>query len=180
MAGSDRALLFLTASLVSLAAHAAPKVRAAASGTAFVYPQTPCAEPEGGPARAKGDPCGNGWGNSVKILHADGYYSFYVHLDKALVKTGQKVRTGEVIGVMGWTGLAGHRHLHWSLQKLPGTTQAEWLKRIEWDGKSVPFKFIARVNGIKRILDTATLVCPHNVIGEIPDSAFPRFHGMKP
>jgi len=33
------------------------------------------------------------------------------------------------------SGAAGHRHLHWSVQKLPGKTQKEWEDRIAWDGE---------------------------------------------
>src|SRR3989338_5956145 len=50
--------------------------------------------------------CGLGFGNQVRIYH-DGYFTFYAHFLKILVKDGVKVKTGDVIGIAGKTGLAG-------------------------------------------------------------------------
>lgn len=127
---------------------------------------------------AKADNCGNGWGNHIKILHSNGYASFYVHLDKILVKNGEAVRQGQPIGVMGWTGLAGHRHLHWSVQKIQGSSQTEWADHISWDGQSVPFKFATLQNGKLTTIDTSVLTCAHANIGEAPASQQPSFFGV--
>ncbi len=60
--------------------------------------------------------CGLGFGNQVRIHHGD-YFTFYAHLSKIVVKAGQQVKGGEVIGLAGKTGLAGDVHLHWTLGK---------------------------------------------------------------
>lgn len=157
-------------------------VRASADGKAFVFlgeDGKPCPAPTGTPAKTSIDHCGLGWGNHVKILHKDGYYSFYVHLDKVSVKNGQIVKQGDPIGIEGATGLAGHRHLHWSIQKLPGKNQEEWEKQISWDGMSVPFNFKATVQGTASVINSADLHCAHAGIGQVPSDQQPRLRGVK-
>jgi len=103
-------------------------VRAAAPGKAFVLlgkDGKACKNPEGTPAKSEPDDCGNSWGNRVKVLHENGYFSFYVHLEEVFVKDGQQVTAGTPLGLEGWTGAAGHRHLHWSIQKIGGDTDKD-------------------------------------------------------
>jgi len=153
-------------------------IRASGSGKAFVVlgeDGQPCANPSGTPALAQPSDCGNSWGNQVRILHEGGYFSFYTHLEKVLVRTGDPVVKGQPIGIEGWTGAAGHRHLHWSVQKLPGDGLAQWEERIlTWSGESVPFQFLEATSRV----DTAALSCPHAGIGAAPDQ--PRFRGVSP
>ena len=54
-------------------------------------------------------------GNLVIIDHGMGLTSSFLHLSSAAVRTGQRVRQGEVIGRVGATGRATGPHLHWSL-----------------------------------------------------------------
>lgn len=116
-------------------------IYAALDGVAYVSKEH-CQEPKGIAAKAEGSFCGQGFGNWVKIYHGDGYYTFYAHLDRILVKNGEHIRQGEPIGIEGWTGNAGTRHLHWSLQKLPGKTEQERIQQIStYIGDSVPFDF---------------------------------------
>lgn len=61
--------------------------------------------------------CGGGYGNYVAIDHGKGsdgksYKSLYGHMTKALVKNGQYVKRGEVIGKVGTTGWSTGYHLH--------------------------------------------------------------------
>lgn len=157
-------------------------VRASADGKAFVFlgeDGNPCPTPIGTPAKTSVDQCGLGWGNHIKILHNDGYFSFYVHLDKVLVQNGQIVRQGVPIGIEGATGLAGYRHLHWSVQKLPGKAYEEWEKQISWDGISVPFNFTAIMNGAATIINSSNIRCTHASIGQVPSKQQPRLRGMK-
>lgn len=55
-------------------------------------------------------------GNWVKIQHGDKYASAYLHLSRISksVRTGSRVKRGEVIGGVGSTGLATGPHLHYS------------------------------------------------------------------
>lgn len=57
--------------------------------------------------------------NYVDVLHADGTWASYAHLRHrgVLVRHGQRVKAGEVLGLSGATGQAQGPHLHFSVQK---------------------------------------------------------------
>lgn len=62
---------------------------------------------------------GGGFGNLIKIRHANGYVSYYSHLSgfaKGL-RTGQKVGQRQVIGFVGKTGLATGPHVCFRISK---------------------------------------------------------------
>ncbi|EKE13121.1 MAG: metalloprotease yebA precursor [uncultured bacterium] len=54
----------------------------------------------------------SGYGNLVILEHKSGIDSYYAHLSKINVKTGQSVDTNTEIGKMGATGRASGVHLH--------------------------------------------------------------------
>ena len=58
-----------------------------------------------------------GYGNYVKINHGFGYETLYAHMSKYIVKKGQKVKRGEVIGYIGNTGISTAPHLHYEVRK---------------------------------------------------------------
>ena len=58
-----------------------------------------------------------GFGNHVEIDHGFGYNTLYAHLQKYIVKKGQKVKRGEVIGYVGNTGTSVAPHLHYEVHK---------------------------------------------------------------
>ena len=55
-------------------------------------------------------------GNYVTIDHGYGYTSTYAHLDKINVKKGQRVNRGDVIGLVGNSGLSVAPHLHYEIK----------------------------------------------------------------
>ena len=63
---------------------------------------------------------GGGEGINVTIDHENSYKSTYMHLRKALVKAGQRVEKGQVIGIMGCTGSCTGTHLHFTVRKCNG------------------------------------------------------------
>jgi murein DD-endopeptidase MepM/ murein hydrolase activator NlpD len=56
-----------------------------------------------------------GFGNLVKIKHADGSVTVYAHNSKILVSQGQTVEQGEQISEMGSTGFSTGPHLHFEI-----------------------------------------------------------------
>jgi murein DD-endopeptidase MepM/ murein hydrolase activator NlpD len=84
--------------------YAAPtgtKVVAAKSGTVF------------------DDQPGSAFGITVQIRHEDGTQTLYAHLSKKFVANGQRVKAGQVIGLVGRSGIKGDAgpHLHFEVRK---------------------------------------------------------------
>lgn len=77
------------------------------------------------------DGCGSK-GNYVLIKHPDGRASLYLHLKSVFVKAGDRVASGQPIGIAGNTGCSTGIHLHFQLE--------EYIKGRWWT-QSVPIKF---------------------------------------
>ncbi|MDQ3234906.1 MAG: M23 family metallopeptidase [Pseudobdellovibrionaceae bacterium] len=56
-------------------------------------------------------------GNMVKLDHGYGIETVYGHLAKSLVKEGQRVKRGDVVALVGSTGLSTGPHLHYMVKK---------------------------------------------------------------
>jgi murein DD-endopeptidase MepM/ murein hydrolase activator NlpD len=55
------------------------------------------------------------YGNCITIDHGFGYQTLYGHLSQSNVRVGQKVKRGEVIGLVGDTGVSTGPHLHYEI-----------------------------------------------------------------
>ncbi len=60
---------------------------------------------------------GCGYGYHIRIDHGYSYMTLYGHLSEILVKKGQKVKRGDVIGLVGNTGISTRPHLHYEVRK---------------------------------------------------------------
>jgi len=57
----------------------------------------------------------SGYGITIEIEHGFGYQTRYAHLSKTQVRRGQKVKRGEIIGLVGSTGKSTGPHLHYEV-----------------------------------------------------------------
>lgn len=55
------------------------------------------------------------YGNYVKIDHGNGYQTIYAHMQNYLVRKGEKVRQGDVVGQVGSSGRSTGPHLHYEI-----------------------------------------------------------------
>lgn len=77
---------------------------------------------------------GNGAGYYVVVTMADGRRVFYMHLKAGSfkVKNGEKVKSGQALGIMGSTGASTGAHTHLELR--PKGTTSDSLDIIEFTG----------------------------------------------
>ena len=60
---------------------------------------------------------GEGYGMLITIRHPDGWTTRYGHLSKIMVRAGQRVQRGALIGKVGSTGLSTGPHLHFEVRR---------------------------------------------------------------
>ncbi|MCY7411211.1 MAG: M23 family metallopeptidase [Chitinophagales bacterium] len=58
-----------------------------------------------------------GYGNHVTLTHMVGYKTMYAHLSRIIVKNGQKINRGDLIGYVGSSGKSTAPHLHYEVWK---------------------------------------------------------------
>jgi murein DD-endopeptidase MepM/ murein hydrolase activator NlpD len=56
-------------------------------------------------------------GNMVRLRHANGYETYYMHLSRILVRPRQPIEQGQVVGLVGATGLATGPHLDFRVRQ---------------------------------------------------------------
>ena len=78
-----------------------------------------------------------GYGNFVKLQHPGGLASGYGHLSRFAVRTGTRVRSGQVIGYVGSTGLSTGPHLHWEV----------WRNGVSVNPRSIAFSRVEQLSG---------------------------------
>lgn len=90
--------------------HPVQKTWKAHNGTDYAAAHgTPIKTTASGVVERAGYTAGNG--NYVKVKHNSTYSTQYLHMSKILVRTGQSVSQGQVIGKVGSTGLATGPHV---------------------------------------------------------------------
>lgn len=72
------------------------------------------------------------YSNYLVLAHEGGYETQYLHFQSIVVKAGQKVKAGELIGYAGKTGWACGSHLHFKVTRATGRG---------WNNDSVPARF---------------------------------------
>lgn len=70
-------------------------------------------------------------GGLTGINHGAGLVSLYFHQSQILVKIGQRVKRGQLIGKVGNTGFSTAPHLHWEMRvRAEATDPKQWVDRI--------------------------------------------------
>jgi murein DD-endopeptidase MepM/ murein hydrolase activator NlpD len=72
-------------------------------------------------------------GNATYIDHGWGVYTGYLHQSQLLVQAGDRVETGQLIGMVGNTGRATGPHLHWEVW-VGGVP----VQPLDWTSQSYP------------------------------------------
>lgn len=65
----------------------------------------------------RADNTASGYGNHIVINHGYGYETLYAHLSAYKVRRGQRVKRGDIIGLIGSTGRSEAPHLHYEVHK---------------------------------------------------------------
>ncbi|GMO32287.1 MAG: hypothetical protein Ta2F_08180 [Termitinemataceae bacterium] len=83
-------------------------------------------------------------GNSVIIEHLPGVYSIYYHLSEIMAVEGDIVHLGDLIGLVGATGLATGPHLHWEIRAGSENTDPDYVSNVPLlDTEALAEKFYA-------------------------------------
>jgi murein DD-endopeptidase MepM/ murein hydrolase activator NlpD len=129
------------------------------NGTDYAAPKgTPIMTTAKGVIEQTGFTAGNG--NFVKVKHDGTYSTQYLHMSKILVKRGQSVRQGDIIGKVGSTGLASGPHVCYRFWKNGVQVDALKLKlpnSIPMDRRNLP-KFFKYSKPLKNELDSVAFL----------------------
>ena len=124
-------------------------------GTDYAAPRgTPITVTAGGVVEQSGYTAGNG--NFVKVKHNGTYSTQYLHMSKILVRRGQRVNQGQVIGLVGSTGLATGPHVCYRFWKNGKQVDALRLKLPTGEPMtgSSKTRFINQITPLKFELDS--------------------------
>jgi murein DD-endopeptidase MepM/ murein hydrolase activator NlpD len=83
-------------------------------------------------------------GKGVFLDHGLGLYSMYFHLSEILVREGQRVSRGQVIGKVGASGRTTGPHLHWGIRLNGARVNPYSLIRLPLEEISPPVGTLAR------------------------------------
>jgi murein DD-endopeptidase MepM/ murein hydrolase activator NlpD len=135
--------------------HPVQMIWKAHKGTDYAAPKgTPIMTTASGIVEQTGYTAGNG--NFVKVKHDKTYSTQYLHMSKILVRRGQRVTQGSIIGKVGSTGLATGPHVCYRFWKNGVQVDALRLKLPNsqpMDSKNLP-RFMSQMKPLKRELDS--------------------------
>lgn len=124
-------------------------------GTDYAAPTgTPIMSTAAGVVEQAGFTAGNG--NFVKIKHDKTYSTQYLHMSRILVRRGQRVKQGDVIGKVGSTGLSSGPHVCYRFWKNGVQVDALRLKLPNsqpMESQNLP-RFNKQMQPLKRELDS--------------------------
>ena len=135
--------------------HPVQLIWKAHKGTDYAAPTgTPIMTTATGVVEQTGFTAGNG--NFVKVKHDKTYSTQYLHMSKILVRKGQHVNQGDIIGKVGSTGLATGPHVCYRFWKNGEQVDALKLKLPNsepMDKRNLP-RFLIQMKPLKKELDS--------------------------
>jgi len=135
--------------------HPVQGIWKAHKGTDYAAPQgTPITTTAAGVVEQTGYTTGNG--NFVKVKHNGTYSTQYLHMSKILVRRGQHVTQGQIIGRVGSTGLATGPHVCYRFWKNGVQVDALRLKLPTGESMTGATKkrYMQQIEPLKRELDS--------------------------
>ncbi len=135
--------------------HPVQQIWKAHNGTDYAAPTgTPIMTTAGGVVEKTGYTAGNG--NFVKVRHDHKYETQYLHMSKILVRQGQRVSQGDIIGKVGSTGLATGPHVCYRFWVNGVQVDALKLKLPNSDPMAAQYKprFMKEMAPLKKTLDS--------------------------
>ena len=136
--------------------HPVQQIWKAHNGTDYAAPTgTPIMTTATGTVEQTGYTAGNG--NFVKVKHDRTYSTQYLHMSKILVRRGQFVKQGDIIGRVGSTGLATGPHVCYRFWKNGVQVDALRLKLPNSEPMNAKFKsrYFSEIKSLKNELDNA-------------------------
>ncbi|MFT7860104.1 MAG: M23 family metallopeptidase [Sulfurimonas sp.] len=76
----------------------------------------------------------SGFGKLIILEHTYGFKSYYGHLNKVVIKSGQFVKKGQLIGYTGNSGMSNGPHLHYELRYIHRVLNPYYF--IKWTQKN--------------------------------------------
>jgi murein DD-endopeptidase MepM/ murein hydrolase activator NlpD len=137
--------------------HPVQQIWKAHKGTDYAAPYgTPISTTAAGVVEQTGFTAGNG--NFVKVKHNGTYATQYLHMSHILVRRGQRVTQGQVIGRVGSTGLATGPHVCYRFWKNGVQVDALRLKLPNGEPMSGRSKalFVKKITPLKWVLDSVS------------------------
>ncbi len=100
----------------------------------------------------------SGYGRLIILEHSYGFKTYYGHLNKTVVKSGQFVKKGTLIGYTGNSGMSNGPHLHYEIRFLYRNLNPFWF--LKWTQKNYDevFKKEKKVPWQSLIMATANLM----------------------
>ena len=93
------------------------------SGEGAFHTGVDISAPTGTPVRStaegvvvSAEPVSGGYGRLVIVDHGGGVQTYYAHLSKILVHSGQQVHRGDLVGAVGSSGRTTAPHLHYEVR----------------------------------------------------------------
>lgn len=134
--------------------HPVQQIWKAHNGTDYAAPTgTPIMTTAAGTVEQTGYTAGNG--NFVKVKHDRTYSTQYLHMSKILVRRGQFVKQGDIIGRVGSTGLATGPHVCYRFWKNGVQVDALRLKLPNSEPMNAKYKprYFSEITPLKNELD---------------------------